>query len=115
MKKVKCKNCGKQMYIKNRSTAEVCKECAGDALEEKGILEELACPICGKVFRQDTTWQKFCSEGCRQKAHYTQAAKTLKPCGNSGCNKMFKGDRRTKYCSRECALEAYYHPELRRK
>lgn len=67
------------------------------------ILYEHDCLYCGKKFHTMFPHSRYCSKAC---------AKAVDPEGNKniehicpGCGKHFKGERRQKYCTRQCYNE----------
>lgn len=74
-------------------------------IKDPESLQDITCPVCGKVFKQKAPRQAYCSDTCRDFAHLGSRRKT----NENGdvicaiCGKAFHTDHPGKrYCSIEC-------------
>lgn len=60
----------------------------------------MKCENCGTEFEKRAENQKFCCRDCKDEKNYTPVE--LKDMICTVCGKVYKGNGRMKYCSKEC-------------
>lgn len=62
------------------------------------------CLECGKKFKKNRFWQKFCSNKCL--TNHSNKRKLTTKCKCKLCGKTFKGQPSSKFCSKNCLHES---------
>ena len=102
-----CDICGKEFVLNKNVSGRFCSLRCWYAAPKERIYEDRTCLQCGKVFRPGTATQLRCSEVCRilglrKPRKYTH-------CLNCGKEIRASANRKTKFCSRKCALSKNSH------
>lgn len=87
--------------------------------EMKALIAEDRCPVCGEKFEKIHRLQVYCSETCYQAADRRKVkAQRLRPsvrfecahCGKTVITDPESGDKRSRFCSKECERKYWRHP-----
>lgn len=105
---VQCPTCGVH-FISEKGQKHCSKKCKVIAQNNNTGSYSKVCrrPQCGKAFTANVKTTKYCSEKCKRRhEHEKYLAKRYteeKTCARQGCDVVFKGTKKRKYCCQACA------------
>lgn len=112
-----CRNCGQKYQTEKTRNTHFCSIECRLAFEEKKEAGPVTCAFCGKVLVDKHAAAEYCSTACfyahrktRTRARRKQEILTCKNCG-----KKFEKGRRTKFCSKQCAIDFKYQQGLAKR
>lgn len=106
-----CEHCHKGFLAGNRYKGNVCPDCKRKMSTGFTVSH---CLNCDKEFVGYHKNQRFCCERCRHHYKYSEQFLYRKRCANIECNNEFLGDKRSRYCSKECYRACRTNRDLKR-